>query len=174
MKNLMIGLLAILLLSSCIKSKQGVGTVDAYVPVYGDKAAFLKVASKPPQPIEAAGKIATLGNTVFQVENGKGIHVIDISNPNNPVRKKFLDIPLCKELTLQSGFLYTNNLNDLVVVNVSNLDNITETARLANVFPDLEVQLPAENNIYFECPDPAKGYVTGWELKKVNNPSCSK
>jgi LVIVD repeat len=168
--------LALLVLAACKGKPAERGLIDAYAPVYSPRATALTISSTTPQPFVNGGKIATVGNTLYQVEQDKGIHIINISNPALPVKTGFINVALCRELTLKGSYLYTNNMNDLVVLNVSNPTNVTESNRIANAFPDLGVQFPpeAEPGDYFECADASKGVVIRWELTKINNPQCRK
>ncbi len=165
---------AALLLGGCTGKPVEPGLVDGWVPVYMPGAEAQKISSGGPQSFVNGGKIATQGNMLYQVEQDKGIHLISISNPALPVKMGFISIPLCRELTLKGNYLYTNNMADLVVLDVSNPAAATVSSRISNAFPDLGIQFPpdAGPGTYFECTDAAKGVVTGWELKKINNPKC--
>lgn len=167
---------ALVLLMACQGKPAERGLISGYAPVYSSRAAALTVGNSGPQPFVNGGKIATQGNLLYQVEQDKGIHIINISNPSQPVKLGFVNIALCRELTLKGGYLYTNNMNDLVVLNVSNPANVTENSRIANAFPDLGVQFPPEAKAgdYFECADASKGLVVRWELTQINNPQCRK
>ncbi|MBC7868070.1 MAG: hypothetical protein H7X88_11110 [Gloeobacteraceae cyanobacterium ES-bin-316] len=159
---------------SCDKDAEKPGLVDAYVPVYGDKGELKNIIQQTPQPIIHGGKIATLGNYLYQVEEGEGIHIINIANPSQPQKISFIKIPLCNEVTLRGNFLYTNNVNDLLVLNISNISNISVASRTENAFPSQQAQYPPQTGVYFECADNSKGLVLRWELKKVNNPTCKR
>lgn len=162
------------LLCSCKNTKPELGIVDAYVPIYATAAESENIVLKSVQPIVEGGKIAKLGQYLFQVENNKGIHIIDLQNPSSPIKKGFISIPLCAELTLKGNYLYTNNTTDLIVINISNINSIAVTSRIKNAFPTYSLPYPNQSNIYFECADLSKGVVVGWELKKVNNPNCKR
>ena len=162
------------LLFSCNDKRNSLGTVDAYVPTYASKTDAAQIAWQSPQPIVNGGKIATIGSRLYQVETDKGIHVIDISNPATPVKTGFIKNGLCRELTLKGNYIYTNNLTDLVVLDVSNSNSVSVSSRISNAFPDLAVQYPPCTNCYFECADPAEGVVVQWNLQQVNNPKCKR
>ena len=167
----------VILIITCIVSitackNNGVGHVDAYVPVYANAADAKQIVLQSPQPIINGGKIATLGNYVFQVETDKGIHIIDYSNPATPVKRGFIKNALCRELAIKGSSIYTNNLTDLVVIDISNANAVTVTSRINNAFPDLALQFPPFTGCYFECADPAKGLVIQWNKQQVNNPKC--
>jgi hypothetical protein len=173
MKTILI-LFAALLLYSCAGKPFEAGEVDAWVPIYSNPTDAVKISNSAPQPFVNGGKIATQGNTLYQVEQDKGIHIINISNPAAPVKTGFINIALCRELTLKGNWLYTNNMTDLVVLDVSNPASTPVATRIANAFPNLGVQFPpdAATGTYFECADAAKGTVIRWELQKIKNPKC--
>lgn len=160
------------LLISCSDKNNGLGKVDAYVPVYASNQDATQISWQSPQAIVNGGKIATIGNRLYQVEADKGIHVMDISNPSAPVKVGFIKNSLCRELSLKGNYIYTNNINDLVVLNVGSSNTVTVTSRISNAFPDLALQYPPVTNCYFECADPKKGIVIEWKLQQVDNPKC--
>jgi len=173
MKNKTILFIAcILSLTAC--RNNGVGKVDAYVPIYGNVQETKQITLQSPQPIVNGGKIATLGNYVYQVETDKGIHIIDYTNPAAPVKKGFIKDALCRELAIKGNYIYTNNLTDLVVIDISNPNVVTVSSRIDNSFPDLATQYPPCSGCYFECADPAKGMVIQWTKQQVTNPKCKK
>jgi len=79
---------------------------------------------------------------------------------------------MATEIAIKSGHLYTNNVNDLVVFSLSNPAEPLLENRVKDAFPVIEQEYPPFNNTYFECPDPAKGIVVGWEQKELTNPQC--
>jgi hypothetical protein len=150
---------------------------SAWVPVYSTNTAAVKtVTATAARPTVNAGKIYTIGNLIYQVEQDSGIHVINYSNPAAPQKLGFIRSFMCKEVTVKNGLIYTNNFSDLVVIDASNINTVREVARTADVFPDLALQYPPKPNnsttIYFECPDPKKGIVIGWEQKTIDNAKC--
>jgi hypothetical protein len=152
--------------------------VTGMAPVYTqDNTAMKLISGTAPRSIVNGGKMYTTGNLLFQVEQDSGIHVINYANPQNPQKIAFIRSFLCREVSVKNGFIYTNNFDDLVVVDISNLNNIHEVSRVADVFPDLALQYPPKPanspaRLYFECPDPAKGTVVRWESKTIHHPKC--
>ncbi len=150
---------------------------EAWVPVYTNNSAAIKMISAgPARSTVNAGKIYTVGNLIYQVEQDSGIHIINYANPSSPQKLGFIRSFLCKEVSVKNGLIYTNNFSDLVVIDASNLAAVREVARTPEVFPDLALQYPSKPNnfttVYFECPDPKKGIVIGWEKKTINNANC--
>jgi hypothetical protein len=150
---------------------------EAWVPIYTNNTAAIKmISSGPARSTVNSGKIYTVGNLIYQVEQDSGIHIINYANPSSPQKLGFIRSFLCKEVSVKNGLIYTNNFSDLVVIDASNLANVREVARTPEVFPDLALQYPLKPNnfttVYFECPDPKKGIVIGWEKKMINNANC--
>lgn len=172
MKLLIISSLFFLILVPGCTPKSDIGIQDALVPQYSTDPVFRTIRALPPRPIVNAGKIYAYNNMLFQVEQDSGIHIINISNPASPVRLGFISSLLCKELSIKNNVLYTNNIADLVGIDISNLSLVRETSRVPNAFPDLALQYPAQKGVYFVCPDSKLGVVTGWKMEKVKNPQC--
>lgn len=150
---------------------------EAWVPVYTTNTAGIKIVTAgPARSTVNAGKIYTVGNLIYQVEQDSGIHVINYSNPSAPQKIGFIRSFLCKEVVVKNGLIYTNNFSDLVVIDASSIANVREVARTNDVFPDLSLQYPPKPagspTIYFECPDPQKGIIIGWQKKTINNANC--
>lgn len=150
------------------------GNVDTYVPTYAaEDATELQVSTLAIRPTEKAGKIFVLGNKLFQVEENAGIHIIDYSNKEKPVKLAFLNVPGCKEVALQGSNVYTNNFEDMIVLDLSAYPDVKVKSRIRNVFPEQRNVMPPRGNVYYmQCIDATKGRVVKWEVKKVNNPQC--
>ncbi len=167
-----------IILLSCDPQRVNNGTQEGYVPIYTNNLASIKtITTGAARPTVNAGKIYTLGNIIYQVEQDSGIHVINYSTPSAPQKLGFIRSFLCKEISVKNGLIYTNNFNDLVVIDATNINNVREISRTPGVFPDLASQYPPKpansfSTIYFECPDPEKGVVIGWEKKTINNAKC--
>jgi len=150
--------------------------ISGFVPVYGDTTGLKTISAAAPRPTVNAGKIYTVGNILLQVEQDSGFHIINYADPKDPRKIGFIRSYLCKELAMKNGLVYTNNLSDLVVININDLENVREVSRIAGVFPDLVVQFPRKTDpnstIYFECPDPSKGFVVAWKEQIIKNPKC--
>jgi len=150
---------------------------EGYVPVYSNNISAVKqIVSEAPRKTIHGGKIYTVGDLLFQVEQDSGIHIINYADVHNPQKLGFIRSFSCKELSIKNGFIYTNNLSDLVVIDITNPTNIHEVSRVAGVFPDLALQYPPKDVLayrtYFECADPSKGVVVGWNKQSIKNPKC--
>ncbi len=145
--------------------------VEGWVPVYSSETIAHAITTEQPRPIESAGKIYIQGNYLYQVETGKGIHVIDASHHDNPRKIQFIAVLGAQEISIKEHYLYTNNLNDLVVLDISNLSDVKLLNRIPSSFHVISQAVPPERG-YFECVDASKGVVIGWEKKTIKHPEC--
>ena len=165
-------LIIVMGLLSCEPSRTEIGRQDGYAPVYASVQSATQLNMESSRPTINPGKIYAYNQYLFQVEQGKGIHIINNSNPQQAEKISFLNIPLCAELAIKSNFLYTNNLDDLVVFDISNILSPQLVSRLEDAFPNESQLYPPMANVYFECVDPSRGIVIGWERKMIDNPKC--
>jgi len=163
------------LLLSCVSFQQCEDTCvveNTYVymtPVYSTSAEIKEaVGFDPPQEIHQAGKIYFYENFLFVNEIGEGIHVIDNRIPASPKPVGFLTIPGNFDLVVKNSLLYADSYIDLVIFDISNVNQIKEINRVERVFN-------AYNSLGFYS-DPVKGVVTDWEMvenKTVTRSICS-
>ncbi len=115
--------------------------------------------------LKNTGKIYFKDNFIFINEQLKGVHIIDNSDPSNPVNKGFIEIPGNVDIAIKNTTLYADSYVDMVAIDVSNLDNIHEVSRVTDVFP---YTLPPYDKEYRVAEiDQEKGVVIDWEVKKV-------
>jgi hypothetical protein len=127
---------------------------------------------EPVRPTVDPGKVYAFGQYLFQVEQSEGIHIVDNANPSSARKIAFLKVPMATEIAIKNNFLYTNNLNDLVVFSLSDIKSPQVVNRITNAFPAIDQAHPPASNTFFECADPAKGIVINWELKMIDQPKC--
>jgi hypothetical protein len=151
---------------------QPAANTRTYVPVYLSRTEAEQVVYQAPKPIVKSGKIYTIGSYLLQVETDSGIHVINYSNPAAPVKKGFIKSLYCSEMAIKGNFLYINNLDDLVILDISNINNPVEVNRVHKAFPSLNKEYPPVTSTFFECVDPAKGIVIGWKVETRDYPQC--
>ncbi|HMQ47483.1 MAG TPA: hypothetical protein PKA00_03470 [Saprospiraceae bacterium] len=124
------------------------------------------------QPISRLHKIYYKDGYIFAGETSKGIHIIDNQDPTNPQKIKFIQIIGNSDIAIKGSLLYANNLNDLVVLDISDLEHISVRHRLENAFPQGTLITPPNYNGFFECPDPAMGQIQGWVEQTIQKPQC--
>lgn len=146
--------------------------VEGYAPVYASATDITKISYEPARKTGQAGKIYAIGNYIFQNELNKGIHIINNSDKNHPEKIGFIQLPFSTEIAVKGNFLYSNNLSDLVVFDISDNSKPTLVKRIKNVFPPINQKYPPVLNSAFECVDASKGIVVAWERKSLVSPKC--
>jgi hypothetical protein len=114
------------------------------------------------------GRIYVYRNWLMLVENYKGIHLIDNTDPANPVRKGFLRVPGCQSLAVGNGTLYVDNAVDLVGIRLDpDAMTAVEVARNKKALPEIaspDGYIPWE---YQRVNRPANTEIVGWTLKNA-------
>jgi hypothetical protein len=82
------------------------------------------------------GKIYIKDNYIFINEKYHGIHIINNTDPSNPVKEGFLRIPGCIDMAMKGNILYADNAVDLIAVDLSDMNNILITKRIKEIFPE--------------------------------------
>ena len=157
---------------ACIKNNNK--EVLGYAPVYGSLIDIKDIKSVAVKPYTNAGKIYQYQNYNFQIENGEGIHIINSSDPTNPQKIGFIKVKGCSEISIRNNILYTDNLRDLVGINISNINSIQVVTRIEDVFNGVSQETPPVEGVFFECVDASKGVVIGWAQKMLTNPKCKR
>ena len=168
MKKRIIGSLSLLLATSlifqaCEDKKTIIRTLN--VPIYKSKAEIRsEVNVSGPEAIDNAGKIFYKDSYLFISEAHEGIHIINNADPRNPQNVSFLNVPGALDVTIKDNYLYCDNYTDLVVFDISDVNNIQEIQRVNDVFM---YNLPEHDEKYGRAEiDPSKGIVVGWEVKE--------
>ncbi|MFC0771715.1 LVIVD repeat-containing protein [Terrimonas alba] len=127
-----------LLFTACVKdSCKETHTYTYFEPVYKAKEEVkANIKSNASKEIEKPGKIYTLGNYIFLNEVDRGIHVIDNSNPSNPVNISFIDIPGNMDLAVKGNMLYADMYGDLVTIDITDPRSVKLTKAIEGIFPE--------------------------------------
>lgn len=138
---------------------------EQYTPVLVERSVLeSSVASMPAQELLNPGKIFMRSNLLFVVEKFHGVHVFNNMNPANPQNVGFIRILGCTEVTVKNNSMYASSAVDLVVIDISDIQNVHEVNRVRNVFP--EIPSPDGNNWeYSESNRPANTVIIAWNKK---------
>ncbi|MGN6292890.1 MAG: LVIVD repeat-containing protein [Chitinophagaceae bacterium] len=156
--------LAAFVLSGCLKDKM-TRTYTIFTPVYKNKQDVLReVSSKPARSIESPGKIYVYGNYLFVNEINKGVHVIDNSNPSNPVNRSFINIPGNLDIAVKGNILFADIYRDILAIDISDPLAASITSISAEVFPDRNA-----GSLFYFIPDTSR-YIVDWIKKDTTVP----
>jgi hypothetical protein len=154
-------LLAIVFISSC--TDKYTEELNVNVPVYMPYSELRSAVNKTaPRELVKPGKIYFKGSYLLVVEYFEGIHFIDVSNPASLQNKTFVEVPGCVDIAMKDDLLYADSYVDLVILDVSDMNNIREAGRANDILP---YTLPtAENDrLPYGKVDKNKGIVIGWK-----------
>lgn len=167
-KKIIILLVALCTMVSC-SNNDDYELVQVATPEIMSKAAFREsVDILPPQPVIESGKIYAYKELVLVNDVDKGIHIIDNSNPAAPINKTFIKVIANKDMEVKGDYLYADSLMDLLVFDISDLNNIHEVTRLNDVFPGY-TPWPIGAELIIEYPDYGMNtdeIIVSWEIKE--------
>lgn len=153
-------------LSSCKDKTIERVTYTANVPVYMPFSEFRSSFQKgDTTAITHPGKMYFKDGYLFVNEYGKGIHVIDNSDPSNPEKIAFYKIMGNVDMAIKGNILYADSYIDLVAIDISDINNPEEVGRLKNIFPEV---VP-EGDLWFPYAmvDKNVGVIVGWETRTI-------
>jgi hypothetical protein len=137
-----------------------------YAPVYMSyKDLRSSVSEVQGVGLKNPGKIYYKDNYIFIVDELKGIHIYDNSNPASPVKKAFVTIPGVVDVSVSGYIMYADSYVDLVVLDVQDIANIHEVGRIKDVIP---YTVPEAGKDYpMGSIDKDRGVVVSWELRTI-------
>lgn len=170
MKNLFIaGLLFLLFFSGSSNY-----IVDGYKPLYVPESEAKIVKVLEPRDVESQGKIYIKDSYIYVGDVERGVHIIDNSDPAHPQKIAFIQIYGNHDIAIKGNTMFADNLDDLIAIDISNLEDIKISKRIAGVYKLSNQKYPdnVAYGTYFECVDPEKGTVVGWVPAELENPEC--
>lgn len=144
-----------------------------YSPVYAEEQVAHAISVSPPMAIEKPDKIFTyLDFLIVNIKN-QGFHVIDNSNPSNPVNLYFINVPGNKDVAIKDGMIFVDNYDDVVAFVIDENQEVVVKQRLEAAISNI----PPYGQANFECIDSSKGVVISWTESYVSEedelPECS-
>jgi hypothetical protein len=155
-------------------SNQEWADVTYISPMYASVSTLAdEITTEDPKAQTGLGKIITYGNYIFINQPMEGVHVVDNSDPSNPVNQSFINIPGNLDIAIVDNHLYADMFSALVVFNLTDLQSpqFLEEFTVEDVFyydtywnfPDEVWEDPFVR--YEEYADPSKGIVVGWQTE---------
>ncbi|HTE07838.1 MAG TPA: hypothetical protein VK628_03700, partial [Flavitalea sp.] len=137
--SLILFLLAMILFHGCAKKENNLQKVTYTItqPVFASRSEVLaNIRSSEPRLLENPGKIYIKGKYLLINEINKGVHIIDNSNPRNPVNTAFINIPGNLDIAMHGSYLYADLSSDLVAININDPLNAKLESVKRDMFPD--------------------------------------
>lgn len=138
MKKLLLVLLPLtfVIFQSCTKD---FGSVEVSykkaTAVYGDIETIRSIPlMEGAKPITNAGKIFVAENLLLIGEEGDGIHIVDNTDPKNPINLSFMNIPGNREFYVAGNILYAESHYDMLKIDISNKSQPRIISRVADAF----------------------------------------
>lgn len=126
---------------------------------YADLRSAVKMSE--PRDLNSVSRIYLYNDLLFVNEKNQGIHIIDNSDASNPVRTGFIEIPGNTEISIRDNNLYADSYIDLVTIDLSDMQNITEIARQVDIFPyNVRQNIPNDVRLPYGI-DKERGVVVG-------------
>ncbi|HSJ69549.1 MAG TPA: hypothetical protein VK921_17840 [Anditalea sp.] len=159
-----------ILFTSCQDQVESTYTMQTQVPVFLKMSTFREadIVITPAKQLDNPGKIYLYGDYLFINEPNKGIHIINNSNPSNPVNLQFIDIPGNVDLAINSNILYADSYVDLLAFDISSLRDIKLVKRVEDVFPHMYTDITTGTFITYKDTlitydsEMSRGWGWGW------------
>lgn len=158
--------LVLVLLSAC-SDKNEYEYYDLATPVMLSFDELRKsVEVLPPKEIKESGKIYFYNKYIFVNDKNKGVHIIDNTDPENPVKISFLKIPGNVDISVKNNILYADSFIDLLVFDISEINNIKLVNRLNDVFPNFYVFPQNADTLDWQSLNMQNGVVVDWVITR--------
>ena len=174
-KSLLLFFAGIILFSGCQDTVTETVTYKINEPVFMSEKAFRESVKVTTQAVVISnyGKMCFYEGYIYISESGKGIHIINNTDPSNPHNVGFIELLGNADLAVRNGKLYADAFIDLVWFDISNPDKPELDGRLENVFFQYLQPMPSTGNDYgidydlcYGTDAKSKGIIVGWNVKE--------
>ncbi|RNC92670.1 MAG: hypothetical protein ED555_06230 [Allomuricauda sp.] len=144
-------------------------------PLTADLITFKEEAVDVTDPIDIveSGKIYAYKNYIFINDLYRGLHVLDNSNPEAPQPIKFIKLEGNNDISIKNDRLYADSYGDLVIMDISDINNIGNIKRLENAIYQefwctvgFDVSWPEADAFDYSDLDPNRDAIVGWEIRR--------
>jgi len=140
-------------------------------PILQDAITFKAeaIAVTEPVPIVSSGKIYVYGNYIFVNDVNQGFHVIDNQDPSNPESIAFIKLEGNNDISIKDDKIYADSYGDLVIFDISDINNITISSRIVNaIYKNVvwasNIEYPQADFYEYGDIDYDRDIVIGWEV----------
>jgi hypothetical protein len=116
------------------------------------------------------GKIYVAEDYLFYIAKEQGVHVFDNTNPSAPVNIAFINLEGVHDISVKGNYLFADNFLDLLVFDISNIQDITLVKTLQNVIT-FSAAFPDEAEFYDYSVTPVGDeIITGFTVEERDRP----
>lgn len=111
--------------------------------------------------INNPGRIYYKDKFLYINESGQGVHIIDNTDPQHPVKIGFVNIPGNFDIAAKGDYMYADSFIDMLVMDISDPRNIKEIKRLPGVFSHFRAfdgRVDFQNGVITEYKETVKEY----------------
>ena len=169
--KLLFASLLLVLLSSCEKDDSNTEKAKFAVPVIKSLSEIRNsVAVLSAKQTNSDGKIYVAQNYLFYIAQEEGVHVYNNQNPASPSNIAFINIEGVHDIAVKGNYLYADNFIDLLVFDISNVNNITLVKTVENsLYFNPTYPFEAEYYDYSITPN-TNQIITGFTIETRNIP----
>lgn len=110
---------------------------------------------------------------ILAMENQVGIHVIDNSDPLNPINSLFIPVTGLNDIAVKDDIVIANAGNTLYSIDISDRTKaIFKAISFIDGASGGQNMFPIGYNGLFECVDLESGIIVSWELVDMNDSEC--
>nr|WP_294773946.1 hypothetical protein [uncultured Flavobacterium sp.] len=114
---------------------------------------------------QSDGKIYVAENYLFYIAQESGVHVFDNTNPAAPQNIAFINLDGVHDISVKDNYLYADNFMDLLVFDISDIQNITLVRTIENSVVFFPIY-PEEAEFYDYTVYPTEGeIITGFTIE---------
>lgn len=156
------------------------GPYDDYLvarPIVTDAITFKAEAIEvsEPIPVVTSGKVYAYQNFIFVNDVGLGFHVIDNQNPSEPISIAFIKLEGNNDISIKDNKLYADSYGDLVVFDISDINDIKLTSRIVNAIYNnnmwlTDLEFPQADIYDYNSVNYDTDVIIGWEVKTERRP----
>ncbi len=108
-----------------------------YTPLYQSKEVFQKRIRSYTEDVELLnpGKLMVYKNWKFVTDVNRGVHIYNDTDPSNPVKVAFINVPGILDIALKNHTLYVNAYSALVAIDIEDPNKAFMTEFIPNAFP---------------------------------------
>ena len=146
---------------TCVETKQDAAPI--YMSYQELRDSVVVEEARSPSSI---GRVYLYENYVLLNEKNAGVHIIDNSDPAQPVNLGFISIPGNTDIAMRSNYLFADSYVDLITLDLNDPTNVQLVNRQEDLFPyDQYQNIPYNISFRENGVDSRLGVVVSYELQ---------